>query len=144
MGQGAMRFCYEDVIHAPMGSVAMALDARVGSAHECEGLRIDPLTYEFATLRRGRLRITIRPVSGTSTTRVLIEEAGGAGWLARVRRRLQCRALVAELSLSARGIHRSGPPRGPQGGVPVAAERHRRLGLIPIATWEERGPHQGR
>ena len=122
----------------------MALDARMDSAHDRDGVRLDPLTYEFPALRRGRLRVSIRPVSGTSTTRVLIEEMGAVGWLARVRRWLHCRALMTELSLSARGIHRSGPPRGPRGGVPVAAERHRRLGLVPIATQDERGPRQSR
>ncbi|GAC1340471.1 MAG: hypothetical protein NVSMB29_09410 [Candidatus Dormibacteria bacterium] len=133
------RFRYEDVIDAPMGSVAMALDARLRAGADA-GTRLDLLTYEFSAQGAGRLLVTIHPVTGTATTRVLIEELGRGGRLPRLRRWLRCRSLMTQLSVSARGIHRSGPPRGPQGGIPARAERYRRLGLVPIETREERGP----
>jgi len=134
-----VRFRYEDVIDAPMGSVAMALDARVRATAEA-GTRIDPLTYELSAAGAHRLRITIHPVTGTATTRVRMEELGRGGRLARLRRWLRCRSLMTELSMSARVIHGSGPPRGPRGGVPSAAELYSRAGLVPIQTRDERGP----
>lgn len=137
------RFRYEDIIDAPMGSVAMALDARLRASAD-DGARIDPLTYEFKADGASRLRVTIQPVSGTATTRVRMEELGRGGSLGRLGPWLRCRSLMTQLSVSARGIHRSGPPRGPQGGVPSAAERYRRMGLLPIDTREERGPRVDR
>ena len=73
------RFRYEDIIDAPMGSVSMALDARLRSARPGDGVRVDALTYEFMAERIGGLRVTIEPVSGTATTRVRMEEMGGGG-----------------------------------------------------------------
>ena len=43
---------------------------------------------------------------------------------------------MAQLSLTARGIHRSGPPRGPRGGVPDSEEAYR-LALVPVEILDQ-------
>lgn len=139
-------FSHQGRIDAPMGSVAIALTARMDRLRRRDpqaAERLDALTYVFRrpvgrVAKNEHLVISIRPdqrSTGVSMAGSL--ETGGAGGLRRVVLRFlrthDCRALLGSLRYQASKIHRSS---GPPGGTPVRdrteADKLRARGLVPI------------